>query len=111
MQKLSPFHAQQLRGCIDADVSTKQQKVVPPSMFCTMLQHKFTPLDEILSEFIGGAYLFGMRNCEFMTFQGTRKIKRLKVRNIHFLKSNIETIDKTSPLIQYAGIVSITFEY
>ena len=75
-----------------------------------MLQNRFTPMDETLGQLAGGAFFFGMRSCEFLTVKGTRKTKRLKVRNIRFFKNNIEIKDK-SRLILYADTVSITFEF
>ena len=98
-------------GYIDSDGATKQQKALPPSVFKSLLQNKFTPLDEALGELACGAFFFGMRSCEFLTVTGKRKTKRLKVRNIRFFKNNVEIKDKTNRLILYADTVSITFEF
>ena len=52
-----------------------------------------------------------MRSCEYLTVTGTRKTKRLRVRNIRFFKNCTEVQDKRSPILKYCDTVSITFEF
>ena len=40
----------QIRGYIDADPSTRQQKALPISVFHQLLEDKFTPNDEALGQ-------------------------------------------------------------
>ena len=58
-----------------------------------------------------GAFFYGIRSCEYLSVSGTRKTKRLTVRNnIRLFKNNVEMKDKRRPLLTYADTVSITFE-
>ena len=107
----SLYLSRQLRGYIDADPSTKQAKCLPVSVFKKLLEDTFTPLSEALGQLGCGAFFFGMRSCEYLSVTGTRKTKRLKIRNIRFFKNNIEIKDKRSPVLKYADTVSITFEF
>ena len=107
----SLFLQRQIRGYIDADPSTRQQKALPVTVFKQLLDNKFTPRDEALGQLACGAFFFAMRSCEYLTVQGTRKTKRLKIANVRFFKNNVEITDKRSNLIKYADTVSITFQF
>ena len=107
----SLFLQRQIRGYIDADPSTRQQKALPISVFHQLLENKFTPNDEALGQLACGAFFFAMRSCEYLTVQGKRKTKRLKIANVRFFKSNVEIKDKRNALIKYADTVSITFQF
>ena len=76
-----------------------------------MYQNTFTPMDEALGQLAVGAFFFGMRSCEYLTVTGTRKTKRLKIRNIRFFRNNVEIKDKRSPMLKFADTVSVTFEF
>ena len=80
-------------------------------MFHALHDNTFTPLDEAMGQLACGAFFFGMRSCEYLTVQGTRKTKRLKLRNIRFFKNNVQIPDQRSPLVLMANSVSITFEF
>ena len=110
-EKPSLFLQRQIVGYIDGDASPKQQKALPLSVFKRLHENRFTPLDEVLGQLACGAFFFGMRSCEYLTVAGTRKTKRLKIKNIRFFKNNEELVDKRSPLLRYADTVSITFEF
>ena len=77
----SLFLTHQLMGYINSNSSAKQQKALPPSVFRTMLQNTFTPMDEAMGQLSNGAFFFAMRSCEFLIFQGKRKTKRLNITN------------------------------
>ena len=109
--KPSLFLTRQLSGYVDADASTKQQKALPPSVFRSMLQNRFSPMNEALGQLAGCAFFFGMRSCEFLSVKGDHKTKRLKIRNIRLFKNNVKIKDNTNRLILYANTVSITFEF
>ena len=100
-----------MKGYTDADPLPRQQKALPLSVFHALHNNTFTPLDEALGQLACGAFFFGMRSCEYLTVQGTRKTRRLKVRNIRFFKNNTEVVDQLSPLVLQAETVSITFEF
>ena len=55
-----------------------------------------------------GAFFFAMRSCEYLKVSGTRKTKRLTLRNLRFFK-NGELMDHRSPLLTTAEVLSITF--
>ena len=76
-----------------------------------MYANTFTPVDEALGQLASGAFFFGMRSCEYLTVNGSRKTKRLKVRNIRFFRNNTEITDKRSAILKFADTVSITFEF
>ena len=76
-----------------------------------MYANKFTPLDETPGQLACGAFFFGIRSCEYLTVTGKRKTKRLKVKNIRFLKNCIEVKNKKSPLLKYADSIAVTFEF
>jgi hypothetical protein len=105
------FLTRQITGYIDADPSKKQQKALPISVFDNLLKDKFTPLSEALGQLSGGVFFFGMRSCEYLTVSGTRKTKRLKVRDIRFFKNNVEIEEKEGPMTPFADTVSITFRF
>ena len=109
--RTSLFLNRQLTGYVQADPSKRQQKALPISVFHTLLQNRFTPLDTALGELACGAFFFGMRSCEYLQVSGTRKTKRLTLKNIRFFKNNVEITVKSSSLIMYADTVSITFEF
>ena len=100
-----------LAGCIDGDAAPKQQKALPLAVFKRLYDNTCTPVDEVLGQLACGAFFFGMRSCEYLTVTGTRKTKRLKVRNIRFFKNNIEVRDTHNPILKYSDTVSITFEF
>ena len=81
------------------------------SVFKNLLRDNFTPLTQALGQLACGALFFGMRSCEYLTVTGTRKTKRLKVRDIRFFKNNLEIQNKTSPMIKFADTISITFRF
>lgn len=68
-------------------------------------------MDGALGQLAGDVFFFGMQSCEFLPATGKCKTKRLKIRNIHFLKNNVKIKDKKSALILYAETVSMTFEF
>ena len=107
----SLFLHRQIRGYIDADPSTKQQKALPVSVFVKLLGNSFTPKDKVLIQLACGAFFFGMKSCEYLQVTGTCKTKRLKVTNVRFFKNNVEITDKTSSLVKFADTVSITFKF
>ena len=110
-QKPSLFLQRQIAGYIDADTTPSQQKALPLSVFKRLYEDTFTPVDEVLGQLACGAFFFGMRSCEDLSVTGTRKTKRLKVRNIRFFKNCTEVRDKNSPILKYSDSVSITFEF
>ena len=75
------------------------------------MEDTFTPLSEALGQVGCGAFFFGMRSCEYLSVTGTRKTKRLKIRNIRSFQNNIKIKDKRSPVLKYADTVSITFKF
>ena len=88
-----------------------QQRALPLSVFRRLYHNRFTPLDEALGQLACGAFFFGLRSCEYLAIQGTRKTKRLKLRNIRFFKQNRD-LSKSSPdNLHTADTVSITFEF
>ena len=88
-----------------------QQRALPLSVFRRLYHNRFTPLDEALGQLACGAFFFGLRSCEYLAVQGTRKTKRLKLRNIRFFKQNRD-LSKSSPdNLHTADTVSITFEF
>jgi hypothetical protein len=105
------FLVRQLKGYTDTDAPPKQQTALPLSVFHALHDNIFTPLDEAMGRLACGAFFFGMRSCEYLTVQGTRKTKRLKLRNIRFFKNNVQIPDQRSPLVLMANSVSITFEF
>ena len=109
--RTSLFLTQQLAGYCDSDPSRNQQKALPVSVFATLQQNTFTPLDAALGQLACGAFFFGMRSCEYLTVTGQRKTKRLTIGNIRFFKHNQEITDKQSAMILFAETVSITFEF
>ena len=76
-----------------------------------MYRNVFTPMDEAMGQLVCGAFFFGMRSCEYLTVSGTRKTKRLRIRNIRFFKNNLPLTDKRNPILRYADTVSVTFEF
>ena len=109
--KPSLFLTRQIAGFIDADLSKRQQKALPLCVFSTMYRNVFTPMDEAMGQLVCGAFFFGMRSCEYLTVSGTRKTKRLRIRNIRFFKNNLPLTDKRNPVLRYADTVSVTFEF
>ena len=106
---MSLFLSRQIAGYIDTDPLARQQKALPLSVFKNLYSNNFTPMDTALGQLACGAFFFGMRSCEYLTVQGSRKTTRLKIDNIRFFKNNTESTNKNSPLILYADCVSITF--
>ena len=109
--RTSLFLTRQLAGYCDSDPSRNQQKALPVSVFATLQQNTFTPLDAALGQLACGAFFFGMRSCEYLTVTGQRNTKRLTIGNIRFFKHNQEITDKQSAMILFAETVSITFEF
>ena len=58
-----------------------------------------------------GAFLFGMRSCEYITVSGTRKTKQLTINDIRFFLNNTELVDKTNELILFADTITVTFVF
>ena len=94
---------------MDTDPSEKQQKALPLSVFKTLTENTFTPLDEALGQLATGAFFFGMRSCEYLSVRGGRKTIILVVSGIRFFKNNVEIKNKKDTVTQFADTVSITF--
>ena len=108
---VSLFLSRQISGYIDGDPSVKQEKALPLSVFRKLLENNFTPWDEALGQLATAAFFFGMRSCEYLNVEGTRKTTKLTVNDIRFFKNNIELKDKSNDFILFADTVSITFRF
>ena len=78
--KPSLFLTRQIAGFIDADPSKRQKNALTLCVFSTMYKNNFTPMDGTMGQLVYGDFFFGMRSCEYLTFSGTIKTKRLKIR-------------------------------
>ena len=77
-----------------------------------MWRNNHTTRNKVIGELTTGALFFGMRSCEYLTVEGTRKTKLLRIRNIRFFKHRTELKkSKDSTEILQATTISITFEF
>ena len=77
-----------------------------------MWRNRLTTRNRVIGELTTGALFFGMRSCEYLTVDGPRKTKILRLRNLRFFHQRQE-ITKThkSQSIFTATSISITFEF
>ena len=99
---------QQLRGYKNADPPPKHQKALPVCILTSMSLNSSFERSRAIAELSIGAFFFAMRSCEYLQVSGTRKTKRLTLRNLRFFFQGTE-LDHRSPLLANADVISITF--
>ena len=68
-----------------------------------------TNRDQATAWLLTGAIFFAMRSCEYLTVQGDRKTKQLRLRNIRFYRHGKEILHH-DPTLLNSDYISITFE-
>jgi len=76
-----------------------------------MWQNHFTIKNQVIGELTTGALFFGMRSCEYLTIEGERRTKLLRLKNLRFYKQKREISKLTQPEELFnATTIAITFE-
>jgi hypothetical protein len=108
--KFSKFLLDQLKGYKNDDPSACPQKALTPSILRELSQNDDGPVNRATHQLARGAFFFAMRSCEYLTVQGERRTKRLRLGNLKFIR-NKRTISLDDPLLALCDTIAITFEF
>lgn len=76
----------QIQGYVNADPGQRQQKRLPLGVFKTLFRNTSISISSAIGELATGALFFGMRSCEYITVNGTRKTLLLRVKDVKFYR-------------------------
>ena len=104
----------QYRAYRNEDPNKKQQKALPIGVLRELAKLKCTESQRAILQLAIGGFFFAMRSCEYLKVSQAelRRTAILCIRNIRFL-SDGKDLPLDHPLLEleYAGCVSITFEF
>jgi hypothetical protein len=106
----SKFLSDQLKGYKNDDSSACPQKALTPSILRELCQNDDGSLNRATHQLARGAFFFAMRSCEYLTVQGKRRTKRLRLGNLQFIR-NKRTVGLNDPLPALCDTIAITFEF
>lgn len=99
------------RAFKNKDPAEKQQKALPAAVLVEISKLQLTEQQRAVSQLTIGAFYFAMRSCEYVKVPQAHKRRTdiLRKRNIVFLRKG-RTIPHSSPELEYADCIIITFE-
>ena len=100
-----------MRGYTNLDPAPKGQKAITPNVIREHFQGQDGSNEQAaIADLFASAFFFAMRSCEYLSVPGTRRTKRLCLRNLRFFKGNRE-LSHNNPYLENADTVSVTFEF
>jgi hypothetical protein len=96
--KFSKFLSDQLKGYKNDDPSACPQKALTPSILGELSRNNDSPLNRATHQLARGAFFFAMRSCEYLTVQGKRRTKWLRLGNLKFIR-NKRSVSLDDPLL------------
>jgi hypothetical protein len=108
--QLHPRLEQQLKGLSNQDTPATPQKALTPAVYRALATQNASDEDIATHQLFRGAFFFAMRSCEYLETVGSRRTKRLCLRNLRFFQHNTEW-PHTHRHLHLAATISITFEF